>query len=134
MTHILDTFAPKTDTMDVVLPDGTKIPFKRLSDGAEIDRLSREATEWAAKMLRNKSIQAAWKNIFVHDAAALAKVFILTKLALHEELQSEQAVLTLYRKAGPVFATIIAQIDYASASGRGASEGEVHREEGNGYE
>jgi hypothetical protein len=131
MGHILETFAPKSYTMDVVWPDGTTIPFKRLVDGAEIDRLGKEAAAWAAKLLKNKAIQSQWADVFVHNAQALAKVYIMTKLALHEEFKSELAVLTLYRKAGPVFSTIIAQIDDASASGQSNAEYEVHREEGN---
>ncbi len=130
---IIEEYAPTSDTFEVILPKGEKLLFKKLFDSKEMKDLQREASQWAQGLMPKKGQPPAlipgWEAVYTADAELLAKVFCVARLAQHPDLQSQLNVLTLARRAGPIFQSIVHQIDLASVRGIGEAEGTAFEEE-----
>lgn len=120
LQSLLSDYAPASQTFDVTLPHGETIPFKRLYDSVAMAELQREATQWAKSMMPKKgkppALLPGWEAVYTADAELLAKVYCVTKLAVHPDFQDQLGVLKLARKAGPIFQSIVHQIDLASVN------------------
>lgn len=129
LDKIEEEYAPKTDTFDVVILIGGErvaIPFRRILDGAEMDELQKGAIQWARSLLplkgKPKPMSPELRQWFVKNPEVLAKVYIVTRLAMHDDFKTEWKVMKLYRKAWPVFQSVVNQIDLAATNQIGVSE------------